>query len=115
MSRSIVPTISGVFMKGFDLRLVPQTQEGTLLIAINPTSSYMKTIPFALGLEKLLKEVIPFTFEQRGETRLEKLGGDRRKGMLSVEMNIAFTNITNDEAIRQLKQLGFTEGLEPTR
>ena len=85
-------------------------KNGCVSIAVN-SHYYTKTIPFALELEKKLKEVIPFSFEQKGETNLNILGGQRVKGMLSVEMDISY-KISDEEALTLLKGKGFSEGFE---
>jgi len=62
-------------------------------------------------LSTTLLSAIPVPFKINMEPEIQILGGDRRKGMLSVEVSI-ITDLPADELRAALVEAGFWEGLE---
>lgn len=86
-------------------------EHGKIKVAINPVKDYCTEFYFVFGLQEALLKSIPFPFEISSKVEIHILGGDHRKGMVSVEVTIEHS-FTDEYAISQLKEKHFHEGLE---
>ena len=95
----------------FRYSMPPENQH----VAVGVNSNYYTTttLSFLQLLCKKLKEAIPFKYEIVSKPEVRILGGDRARGMASVEMMIQF-EISDTDALSQLKSKNFAEGFEPT-
>jgi hypothetical protein len=91
----------------FDMRRGEQSAH----VTVNSRSTYTKTFSFANKLLSVLRTIIPFPYTEKTEPELHVLGGQRVKGMLSVEMGIDF-NLPYEEARIKLENAGFTSPTE---
>jgi len=77
------------------------------------TNTYGSTISFVNSLAEKLRKAIPFPYNEEDEPKVVVLGGDRKKGMISVEMGISFA-IPVYEAKERFKNAGWWNDMEPT-
>ena len=75
-------------------------------VTVNSRSYYIKTLTFANELLDALRVAIPFPCTEASEPELHILAGDRVRGMLSVEFDIAFV-LSYEEALAKLEAAGF--------
>lgn len=75
------------------------------------TNTYGSTVKHILDLEKRLRAEVPFTYRKENEPEVKLLGGNRRKGMISVEMRIS-TVLSQPSASKLFSKAGFSDGLE---
>jgi len=87
---------------------------GVMTIAVNARNSYDKRLSYAEWLLKKLKTKIPFKYMVVREPEVLTFGGDCRKGMISVEMDIDPVHKSLGEAVSMLRKAGFTTYIWPT-
>lgn len=114
----ITPALKNV-QESTALRFAPGVQfeyafstpsEGRSTVGIT-TNCYGKSISFAQLLDTTLRSAIPVPYRPNQEPEIHILGGNRRKGMLTVELSIS-TDLSDEELTAALKEAGFYEGLE---
>jgi dsDNA-binding SOS-regulon protein len=88
-----------------------QVKDGQAHVSVNIADSYDKKLSTANELADVLRRCIPFHHKIAREPRIVILGGDRRKKMLAIEMDVSF-QISDSEAVAMLRQCNFTEGME---
>ena len=81
-----------------------------VLVGVNHSLYYTKTIAEILRLWNELKAKIPFEFSAE-EPEVYVIGGDRRRGMISVEMVVKH-NFSKETVIAELESSGFCEGFD---
>jgi hypothetical protein len=77
------------------------------------TNCYGKSLSFINELAHKLRTSIPFPYNEESEPGVVVLGGNRKKGMISVEMGITFA-ITEAEARKCFEAAGWFSDMEPT-
>lgn len=79
-------------------------------VRVNP-NHYGKGLDVVNGLAEELKAKIPFPHKIASGPDVQILGGSRVRGIVSVEMTITY-EISDDDAVAQLRAQGFLEGTE---
>lgn len=87
--------------------------DSTVIVAINIGDCYIRTLAMANLLYAELVESLGFEHAVVEEPKVVTLGGDRRKGMMSVEMIIRPEPSTQEVKVA-LEKKGFLRGLWPS-
>lgn len=90
-------------------------RDGSFRVSINLANSYEKSLEMANRLLTELEKAIPFKYRVLGGPTIVVLGGDMRKGMLSIEMVIQpIRESTRKTAARRLLGKGFSNYQHPS-
>lgn len=94
----------------FEYRYVISSEGKHVAVAIN-TNCYGRQVTFAVAMADILRLSIPVPHRLYSEPKIEVLGGDRRSGMMSVEMSIT-TDLSENDLREAFNEAGFSEGME---
>lgn len=100
-----------------ELRRGGVKSDGEVTVAIN-TTHYCKTLEFINALDVRLREILNKALGglyvvDKNNVRVVILGGNRRKGMVSVEFDIV-SKLLPETIEKNLHEAGFLYGFEPS-